>query len=153
MRHIRLSSVLALALAVLLGSYGLFGVASARANDWCFDDPVLNIGGTQVSIIVGVDVDPSLAASVVRSASIVVSVPEGTDTSLLSSSGPFPENVRIEKHGRQDGDATPVKVTVSFDATSKVDAALTVTYGQNSVGDNGSTRGRPLEVELTLPRS
>ena len=122
---------------------------------WCWDDPVVLIGGHAVSISVGVYDDPLTVMDDVQAAHFTIVVPNGVSTALVVSTNVyFPEHVRFERRGTwTPGQPIPVKVTVRFDATQNLPAALKIVYPSgllpDTTGDTSTTTG-VLKADFSL---
>jgi hypothetical protein len=122
---------------------------------WCWDDPVVLIGGRPVSISVGVYDDPLTVMDDVQAAHFTIVVPHGVSTALVVSTNIFfPEHVRFEREGAwAPGQTIPVKVKVRFDATRDLPAALKIAYLSGllpaTVEDSSTTMGL-LKAEFLL---
>ena len=151
MRRAGLSLLVVLALSVVAV---LQSPRRAAAEvTWCWDDPVVLINGTLVSINVGVYGDPLVVRSAVTLATIEIAVPAGVSTALVASSNLyFTERVVFVSRGQwQPGQPVPVDVTVTFQATQDLPAALKITYPTGSIGASGSTAKGPLKASFALP--
>src|SRR5688500_8507812 len=92
MRRILLA---ALALAMVTG-FALAPTRSAHADDWCWGDPIVMIGGKTVNINVGVQGSTSQVESHVAAALTVVYVPYGVSYSVIGyTPAPFDEKAII----------------------------------------------------------
>jgi len=122
---------------------------------WCWDDPVVLIGGHAVSISVGVHDDPLTVMHHVQAAHFTIVVPNGVSTALVASTNLyFPEHIRFERRGIwTPGQPIPVRVVVRFDATRDLPAALKIVYPSglvpDSIGDASTTAG-VLKAEFSL---
>jgi len=117
MKKMSATTTLALLLVLVLGST----VAYASFN-WCPDDPVLDIGGTTVNVIVWVPKeDVGLVNGPVH---VKVKVPKSVDavvTSYGDSFGKGPEKVTIEHKGKaKAGKPVKVEVKVKVPANEKL---------------------------------
>ena len=114
-----------LAVALAFGGLPLLGSTThAFASwDWCWDDPIVQIGNHTVNIDVGVSPD---AVGSVTSGTVIVHVPQGTDASIVS----------------QDS-TLPLKTTIKFDARD----------GQSSVDvlvNTKTLQDIPVEVKIVV---
>ena len=123
-------TLMLLALA-LVTSLTLSPVATVHASvDWCWDDPVVVIGGRSVTIRIGVHGTPTEVRRNVRAANITIYVPEGTAAALsVSTNVYFREHVTFVpvSGGVLVGKPIPVRVVVTFDALKQLPAAMQIT--------------------------
>src|SRR5215208_5994244 len=128
---------------------------AAADQTWCWDDPVVAVSGRLVSISVGVYGEPLAVDAAVDAAQITIIVPTGVSAQLVAESNLyFPEQVSFEaRETWTPGQPIPVTVTVRFEATAALPAALKVTYpaGLTTVAtDNGSTGNGQLKAIFSL---
>jgi hypothetical protein len=122
---------------------------------WCWDDPVVLIGGRTVSISVGVYDDPLTVMRDVEVAHVTIIVPNGVSTLLVASTNLyFPERVTFVKRGAwTPGQPIPVTVTVTFEARRDLPAALRSVYLSGllpaTAEDSDTTTGK-LRTSFTL---
>jgi hypothetical protein len=105
-------------IAALTGLALLGGILAhaptARADDWCWDDPVVSIKGVPMSIAIGVHAGPGVAAQIVQDATIVITVPQGVTTDVLSTqNSPFQESVLFLTGLQPRKPGTPQTITVA----------------------------------------
>ncbi len=126
---------------------------AAAEVTWCWDDPVVLINGNLVSINVGVYGDPLVVRRTVTLATIEIAVPAGVSTALVASTNLyFPERVVFVSRGQwQPGEPVPVEVTVRFEATQDLPAAVRITHATGATNATGSTAKGPLKASFVLP--
>jgi hypothetical protein len=136
MRRILLA---ALALAMVTG-FALAPARNAHADDWCWGDPIVMIGGKTVNINVGVQGTSSQVAGHVSHALTVVYVPQGVSHSIVGyTPAPFEEKAVIIPVSWLAATATEINVKVEVWMLRK-------TTGSRSAGvmvtQNGVTIGQ-----------
>jgi hypothetical protein len=122
---------------------------------WCWDDPVVLIGGHAVSISVGVYDDPLTVMEDVRAAHFTIVVPNGVSAAHVASTNLyFPEHVRFERRGDwMPGQPIPVSVRVRFEATRELPAKLKILYLSRllpATTEDSSTTTGLLKAEFSL---
>ena len=150
----------ALVLLTLLAALWLASPSTARAEDWCFDDPIVEIGGHVVSIKTGVQGSAAEVERHVDEARVRIIVPHGVNTRLIASTrNHFDERTRFKKarkeivpEGRapRHGEPIQVRVEVTFKATKDFPAVVIVESPAGVYSAAGSTRGQ-ITVALRLP--
>ena len=137
--------VLALIAGLMLTSTALLQPRSAAAGGyWCFDDPVLLINGEQVTIQTGVYGDPAFVAAHVTAANVVVTVPAGVTTQIVSRTNTyFAERVTFVTQGTWTaGETVKVKVSVTFTASADLPTQVVTSYpGGTTTRSGNTTRG------------
>lgn len=135
-------------IALLAGIAGLVSIPSAvdASVEWCFDDPIVDIGGRRVSITVGVRGEPAQVRQQVKTAKVVIYVPAGVRTRLISTTAVFFKE-EVEFRAFDDvrwerGDPIPVLVQVTFEARGRFDARVDVVYPGGAERDTGTTTSR-----------
>jgi len=133
---------------------------TASAEEWCWNDPLVEIGGKSVRIRTGVrgaaaDVDRN-----VDEARVVIIIPHGVEARVLASTSDlYDEKTRLKKarnefreNGRawRPGEPIPVRVEVSFRAKKDFPAVVVVEHRGGSNTASGRT-DRTIVVEFTLP--
>jgi hypothetical protein len=145
--------MLAIGAALFLMSTAVFPVSHAHADEWCWDDPVVSIGGKIVSINVGVHGTAAEVQAGVRSATVEITVPEDVRTSIVSTTNTHFKEVVVFRHSEKHDDdnaGTEVSVSVKFDSTKNMAAADAITYPGGTTGTTGFTRGAPLKSSFIL---
>lgn len=109
---------LALLVAAVVASIGVLAYSTgvARADDWCWNDPLVKIDGNYVDISSAVQGTTALVSANVASAEYTVHVAPGTPTEVLFTYSPlFPQTVRWVYDGTRNADGSQnVKVDVTF---------------------------------------
>lgn len=125
-----------LTMALALGGLPLF-VSSTPAFaswDWCWDDPIVQIGNHQVTIDVGVPADQQ---DHVSGGTVTVHVPRNVHAYVVSE---IPNPLGLDtviKHDARDGQSS-VDVLVNADKTLKVEVQVSVD-GQSPTIVDGRT--------------
>lgn len=124
MKKMSVTTTLALLLVLILGST----VAYAHFN-WCPDDPLLSIGGTEVNVII--EIPEGTQGLVNGPVEVKVHVPSNVDTDVISygdSFGHGPEIVEFIPDGEpvEPGDAIWVQVEVKVPGTEEFRVRVTV---------------------------
>ena len=158
----------------LLSSLALFKTPSASANDWCWNDPIVTIGGHTVQILTGVQGSAADVDKYVERAHVRIFVPKGVDTELLlitddlydetsefarfNGNGKASEFTKGKKTDKEfftsgkkwkQGDPIPVRVEVTFVASKQMPAAMKVTHSGTTTVTPGHTKGKIVH-EFTL---
>ncbi len=96
---------------------------AAAGVAWCWDDPVVQIGPATVSITIGAFGDPTAVAADVVWSQVVITVPTGVSTSVVSSTTTyFKERVKfVTGTGTWNGGTQPLPVGVAVTFQSKAD--------------------------------
>jgi hypothetical protein len=150
--------------AALIASVAVFTqVGAARADDWCFIDPLVKIDNNIVDMSVALQGTHASIKSAVNSATYTVHVAPGTQTRVLFSYGPdFPQNVQWVYDGTRNADGSQnVKVDVSFTMKPNKGALpvaflvyrLTNTGGKYAITGQTliGTTAAPIATSFTLP--
>jgi hypothetical protein len=129
--------------------------ASAVADEtWCWGDPVVQIGTSTISIIVGARGDPASLSANITAADIVIVVPRGVSTRVLSITNPyFPEQVTFVTSGatwRGGPQPIPVSVVVRFHATAVHQTALQITHDGVELAAATGTTATGLRAHIRL---
>jgi hypothetical protein len=145
--------------AVLAAGLGAVTVRSASAEDWCWDDPIVEIGGRRVSIKTGVRASKEDVEKHVDLVRVVIYTPRGVDTRLIAETENFFEERTLFRKERKEfrqrnepwrrGDPIPVRVEVKFRARKSFPAAVVVEHRGGRKTVNGQT-DREIVVEFTL---
>lgn len=128
--------LLLVAIAGLAGS--LVAFPASASEDWCFDDPVIIVGGRTFALVVGVNGTPEAVRSHVSEAEIVVYVPPGaTATLALGVDRYFRETVRFEQEqglalpfstaSRSGGNSLTISFSVTVHASKAMQTSVQVT--------------------------
>ena len=118
MKKMSATTTLALLLVLILGST----VAYASFN-WCPDDPVLLIDGTEVNVIIEV---PEGSQGLVNGpVEVKVHVPSGADTDVIAYGNSFGHGPEIVEF-IPDGKPGEVKVEVLVPATERIPVRVTI---------------------------
>lgn len=148
------------ALAIVLGGALLFKATSAHAyEEWCFDDPVIQVGNTMVQTTVGVLGDPAYVRAHVKSATITYYLPQGVKhAKVLSTTTPyFAENVVFvtsSAKSSHDDLLTPISVSVSFNSDVSLPAQMINTVQSASKGpQKHADEGTPISAAFTTTSS
>ena len=147
-----------IAVLMLIGVAAVVAVPTTSAWEvWCMDDPVVQINGITVNIQNGVYGDEAEVRRYVRVAETTIFVPRGSSYRLISTTNSyFRETVRwVEVDDRDDARAsgTPIRIVTRFDSTKDMPATMQVRVNNRLLTtDTGSTQGRPLTAQVTLPR-
>jgi hypothetical protein len=129
MRRITTLTV-ALVVAVMAVIAPALSRPAAALDTWCWDDPVVEIGGQRVSINIGVrERDLSKVAGAV----VVITVPQNVTTRLISVDDVFPVRVRFVQEGKGNNGNIPVTVHNTLIARGSFD------YQMNATTNNGRT--------------
>jgi hypothetical protein len=143
-----------ISLAMLVAAATLVAPRAVAASaDWCWDDPIVVIGGRSVSINIGVYGAPADVRRNVSAADVTIYVPAGTVAFLsVSANRFFRENVEFVpvSGGALAGQPIPVTVVVTFRATKEMPAAMRITsvltlqagHLLASSGSSSTTHGR-----------
>lgn len=129
----------ALALAMVIAGT-LTPARSAHADDWCWGDPIVMIGGTQVNINIGVQGTTSQVEGHVSQALTIVYVPLGVSASVVGyTPAPFDEKAIVIPVGWLT--ATPTEINAVVEVTF-----IRISPGARSAGvmvtQNGATIGQ-----------
>lgn len=133
---------------------GLQAPATVHADVvWCEDDPIVEINGTVVNIIVGVQDDPRQVSQHIKESVTTIFVPKGVKTKKLGMTNKyFKEKVRFEAVDMpwREGQPVPVLAVITFEAEKRLPARVTVTQrGRDPVIAMGSTEA-PIPVRFTV---
>jgi hypothetical protein len=92
---------------------------------WCFDDPEITVNGQPLTIVDGVQADPTTAQKNILAANIVVKVPNGVTVNVVSVTNTYwPQHISVVYSGSYTpGKPVNVNVTTSF-SLAKGTAAL-----------------------------
>jgi hypothetical protein len=143
------------ALAVAAAISVAFGVQAAHpggaAASWCFDDPVVQIGGSMVETTVGIAADPSVIAAHVHGATITYALPANALHSVVryTSSPYFPERIVFTTSTATwiPGLPVPVKVTVAFQSDLTLPTQVINTAEPASQGaEQSPSQGTPFTM-------
>ncbi len=148
-----LSMTLIALLAALVA--GLQSPAAARADVvWCEDDPIVEINGSVVNILIGVQDDPILVTKHVKEAVTTIYVPKGVKVKKLGMTNKyFKEKVRFEAVDVPWRQGQPVQAlaVVTFESEKHLPARVTVSQlGQQPVIATGDTE-RPITIRFRVP--
>ena len=125
----------ALALVMAAGM-ALVPSRDAHADDWCWGDPIVSIGGKQVNIIIGVQGSWTQVANHVERAHTKVYVPYGVSTSLVGfTPAPFTETVEF------------IPVTWLSATSTTINVAFEVTFYRKPLSSTSPTY-RLAEVDI-----
>ena len=115
--------ILAVATGLALLGGGLVHSSAAHATlEWCWDDPTVSIGGTQVQTQFALQADPSLFTAHESKATVTYIVPRNVSFAYLSGTDTyFREKVKVESSGAPvaQGSPIPVTVVVSFNGRTR----------------------------------
>jgi hypothetical protein len=140
--HRRLLAAFALVLVI---SAALSPSRAARADDWCWGDPIVLIGGKVVSIDIGVQGSWTQVANHVSNAHTRIYVPQGVSTSVLGyTPAPFTESVEFIPVAWLSNGANDIDIKVEVSFTRKTgesrDAQVDMTQdGYRTYGFRGET--------------
>lgn len=142
-------SIMRVALVALTaGVVGLITMPSAAdaSVEWCFEDPIVEIGGQRVSITIAVQGEPAQVRQNVRRARVSIYVPDNVRTRLISQTNTFfDEDVdfrTLDDVRWQAGDPIPVLVRVTFDSRTRYNARVDVEYRGGNERETGTTNSR-----------
>ena len=132
-----------------LGLAAVAGVRDAQAVDWCWDDPVIQLGSKQLVFWTGVEGAPSFVHSRIRAAKIIIQVPNGLPVRVVrTTNNHFPEVVHFQRTSAswQPGQQASITVNTTFDTTTmtSVGAQQRVTYPTGVWLSGGATIGNTL---------
>ncbi len=135
--------LLAIALAAIT-ALATSVTGSSAYESWCFDDPILEIAGSEMRIVVGVMGTPEQVQRMVKSAEVTVIVPAGVTVTVLERTAEyFKEKVKVRRSPEvwSGGTGVPVLVEVRFHAKQELPARATVTFGGAIAELTGTTSG------------
>ncbi len=148
-----LASILITAIAALAVLTG--GRIAQASWDWCFEDPIVDINGSRVTIEIGIPVSnlPDIKGPV----TVRIAVPKKVDAIIVFvTNDSFQEDVRIVRTDAkwEQGEAVPVSVTARADGTTIFPVAMRVSYpdgtGGTSVATITGTANRQLRYDFWL---
>jgi hypothetical protein len=147
------AALLAALTGVSLVAGGLLQAGTARADfSWCWDDPVVSIGGITLSTTIGVQADPSQLNNG-SSAWIVYAVPAGVSTALVSDTTTyFKEHVSFTTSTVPwtPGQPIPVTVTLSFNQNNTFPAQMRTTEGSSTLSTVSGAANGVLTASFTV---
>lgn len=115
-------------------------------ESWCFDDPVIDINGRRVQIVIGIQGDQALVDKYVQQAVTVVGVPIGASArTVLVTKENFKESVTYTSTGTpwRAGQPNLVPITISFKQKlpTSLPAKATITYPGGTITLLSTTAG------------
>ena len=126
-----------LTMALALGGLPLF-VSSTPAFaswDWCWDDPIVQIGNHQVTIDVGV---PSGQQDLVNGGLVTVHVPRNVSAKVVSEN---PNTLNLDtKIVKDSSNGSSADILVNADRSLAVEVRISVDGGHASVVDGRTNR-------------
>jgi hypothetical protein len=143
----------------LAAGLGALTVRTASAEDWCWDDPIVEIGGKRVSIKTGVRGSRAEVERHVDHVRVEIYTPRGVETRLIAETENYFEEVTLFRKMRREfrerndnwrrGDPIPVRVEVKFRSKKNFPAAVEVKHRGGTKTVTGHT-DREIVVEFTL---
>ena len=145
--------------AAVAAGLGAVTVRTAAAEDWCWDDPIVEIGGKRVAIRTGVRGSRDEVEKHVDHVRVEIFTPRGVPTCLIAETENYFEERTLFRKAHKEfrqrndpwrpGDPIPVRVEVTFRATKTFPAAVVVEHRGGTKTVHGRT-DREIVVELTL---
>ncbi len=143
----RVTGAVVLALVVLL----LVALPATAGQDWCLKDPVVELNGVRVQIVVAI---PAEHIGLVNGPiDVEVATPRGTERELVFTDDGFNghgEVVRFTDLGRAPGTSFParIRVVVPLSGDTTIPVQVTVTP---ATADSVIVRGTSSNVTVALP--